>query len=93
MSRASGSASLSKSVVAVNSPVAETFTRVVGFTDFGTVDLDASLDKFRLSVGAGLRITVPGMGPVPIALDWAVPVVRQDFDRDQLFSFYIGINR
>lgn len=72
---------------------ANEMVKVVGFTDFGTVDLDASLDKFRLSVGAGLRITVPGMGPVPIALDWAVPVVRQDFDRDQLFSFYIGINR
>lgn len=72
---------------------ANEMVKVVGFTDFGTVDNDASFDKFRLSVGAGLRITVPGMGPVPIALDWAVPVLREDFDRDQLFSFYIGINR
>lgn len=67
--------------------------KTVVFTDFGTVDNDATFDKFRLSVGAGLRITVPGMGPVPIALDWAVPILKEDFDRDQLFSFYIGINR
>lgn len=72
---------------------ANEMVKVVGFTDFGTVDTAASFDKFRLSVGGGLRITVPGMGPVPIALDWAVPVLRQDEDRDQLFSFYIGINR
>ncbi|HET6423964.1 MAG TPA: POTRA domain-containing protein [Planctomycetaceae bacterium] len=72
---------------------ANEMVKAVAFTDFGTVDRDVSLDKFRLSVGAGLRITVPGMGPVPIALDWAVPVMKQDFDRDQLFSFYIGINR
>lgn len=72
---------------------ANEMVKAVAFTDFGTVDRDVSLDKFRVSVGAGLRITVPGMGPVPIALDWAVPVVKQDFDRDQLFSFYIGINR
>ncbi len=72
---------------------ANEMVKVVAFSDFGTVDNDASFDKFRLSVGAGLRITVPGMGPVPIALDWAVPVLKEDFDRDQLFSFYIGINR
>jgi outer membrane protein insertion porin family len=67
--------------------------KVVGFTDFGTVEEDVTLDNFRLSVGTGLRIQVPGMGPVPIALDWAVPVMKTDFDREQLFSFYIGINR
>jgi outer membrane protein insertion porin family len=73
--------------------MANEMVKAVAFTDFGTVDEDVSLDKFRVAVGAGLRVTVPGMGPVPIALDWAVPVVKQDFDRDQLFSFYIGINR
>ncbi|MBR9800862.1 BamA/TamA family outer membrane protein [bacterium] len=67
--------------------------RVVAFTDFGTVDEDVSLDKFRVSVGAGLRITVPQMGPVPIALDWAFPVVKQETDIRQIFSFYIGLTR
>jgi outer membrane protein insertion porin family len=66
---------------------------VVAFSDFGTVQNDVSLSDFRVTAGAGVRVQVPGMGPVPIALDWAVPIVKQDFDREQLFSFYIGINR
>lgn len=73
--------------------MANEMVKVVGFTDFGTVEETITLNNFRVSVGAGLRIQVPGMGPVPIALDWAVPIVKQDFDREQLFSFYIGINR
>lgn len=73
--------------------MANEMVKVVGFSDFGTVDRDVTLENFRVSVGAGLRVVVPGMGPVPIALDWAVPIVKKDFDREQLFSFYIGINR
>lgn len=65
----------------------------VAFTDFGTVTEDVTLDSFRLSVGAGLRITLPAMGPAPIALDWAVPILKEEFDRTQLFSFYIGFTR
>jgi outer membrane protein insertion porin family len=67
--------------------------KVVAFTDFGTVDNDVSLDNFRVTVGGGVRVQVPGMGPVPIALDWGVPLVKEGFDRTQVFSFYIGINR
>ena len=67
--------------------------KVVGFTDFGTVNDQASLSNFRLSVGGGFRITVPAMGPVPIALDFAVPVMQESTDIKQLFSFYIGVNR
>ena len=73
--------------------MANEMLKFVAFTDFGTVEEDVTLDNFRVSAGAGVRVTVPGMGPVPIALDWAFPIVKQDFDRDQIFSFYIGINR
>lgn len=66
--------------------------KVVAFTDVGTVEENVSLDQFRVSVGAGLRLTIPMMGPVPIALDFGIPVVKQDFDREQIFSFYIGAN-
>ncbi|MFO0918623.1 MAG: BamA/TamA family outer membrane protein [Planctomycetaceae bacterium] len=66
--------------------------KVVGFSDFGTVDSTVSLDDFRVSVGAGLRLTVPMMGPVPIALDFAVPIMKQNTDLQQVFSFYIGAN-
>jgi hypothetical protein len=33
------------------------------------------------------------MGPVPIAVDWGIPLIQQDLDDKRLFSFYIGINR
>jgi outer membrane protein insertion porin family len=72
---------------------ADNMIQVVGFTDFGTVDDEVTLDNFRLSVGGGLRLTIPAMGPFPIALDFGVPIVRQDFDNTQLFSFYVGVQR
>jgi outer membrane protein insertion porin family len=67
--------------------------QIVGFTDFGTVEEDTSFDNFRLTVGAGLRLTIPQMGPVPLAFDFAFPILKQDFDETQVFSFYVGINR
>lgn len=73
--------------------LANEMVKVVTFSDFGTVTDQASLSDFRVSVGAGLRITVPMMGPTPIALDWAVPLTKVDSDKTQLFSFYIGVNR
>jgi outer membrane protein assembly complex protein YaeT len=62
----------------------------VAFCDHGTVDDKFRLDNYRVSVGAGLRVVVPAMGPLPIALDFAVPLRRQPFDNKQLFSFYVG---
>ena len=67
--------------------------KVVGFTDFGTVNDQVALSNFRLSVGGGLRIVVPMMGPVPIALDLAVPLMKEQSDIQQVFAFYIGVNR
>lgn len=62
-------------------------------SDAGTVTDKASLSDFRPSVGTGFRATVPVMGPTPIALDLAVPIVPQDTDMKSLFSFSIGIAR
>ena len=73
--------------------LANEMLRGVVFTDFGTVDNNVSLDDFRLSVGGGIRVMIPAMGPVPLAFDWAVPVVREDFDDKRLFSFYVGVTR
>lgn len=67
--------------------------RLVAFTDFGTIEEDVSFDNFRMTAGGGVRFLIPGMGPVPISLDWAVPIVSQDFDQEQLFQFYIGFTR
>jgi outer membrane protein insertion porin family len=43
-----------------------------------------------VAAGVGLRIVVPMMGPVPIALDFGFPIVKADTDVDQLFSFWVG---
>jgi outer membrane protein insertion porin family len=72
---------------------ANEMVKVVGFSDFGTVNTGISLDDFRVSVGAGFRLSIPMMGPVPIAIDFAVPVMQQSSDIKQLVSFYIGMNR
>ncbi|WP_197530512.1 POTRA domain-containing protein [Bythopirellula polymerisocia] len=65
----------------------------VVFCDFGTVEQDVNLDNFRAAPGFGLRVTVPAMGPAPIALDFAFPVASASFDREQVFSFSLGFGR
>jgi len=69
--------------------------RGVFFCDFGTVEKNVALhaDQFRVAPGFGLRITVPAMGPAPIALDLAVPVAFAPGDQIQNFAFWIGYTR
>ena len=67
--------------------------RGVVFTDFGTVESNVSINQMRVAPGFGLRITLPAMGPAPIALDFAVPVVYAQDDSQQLFSFFVGFAR
>jgi len=64
----------------------ETISAVV-FADSGTVTEDVGFDEYRLSVGVGLRITIPALGPVPIALDFGFPILKEDLDDEQIFSF------
>jgi outer membrane protein insertion porin family len=68
----------------------------VAFVDFGTVETNLETvtgNNFRVAPGVGLRITVPAMGPAPIALDFAFPVAKADTDQTQVFSFNIGLQR
>jgi len=69
--------------------------RGVVFCDSGVVQPSISdwREHYRASVGFGLRITVPAMGPAPIALDFAFPVSKERFDETQMFSFFIGFLR
>jgi outer membrane protein insertion porin family len=67
--------------------------RGVVFTDFGTVESNVTIDQMRVAPGFGLRITLPAMGPAPIALDFAFPVVYAPYDSKQLFSFFVGFAR
>ena len=67
----------------------------VVFCDTGTVEPTVSnwSDRYRVAPGFGLRITVPAMGPAPIALDFAFPVSWQPGDRSEMFSFFVGFGR
>lgn len=72
---------------------ADDMINVVAFTDFGSVERDVTLDNFRVTVGVGLRVVVPAMGPVPLAFDFGFPVKSSENDDERIFSFYVGINR
>lgn len=74
---------------------ADDMLRGVIFCDTGTVEptIDNWTDKYRVAPGFGLRITIPAMGPAPIALDFAFPVMNQEGDDLENFSFFIGIGR
>jgi len=65
----------------------------VTFLDTGTVEPDVSLRNYRVSVGAGVRIMIPQLGPVPLALDFGVPLVQGPGDHRQLVSFWVGMFR
>lgn len=62
----------------------------VAFFDHGTVSNRVTLDDYRAAVGVGLRLKIPGMGPLPIALDFGFPVKQASTDVKQMFSFYVG---
>jgi outer membrane protein insertion porin family len=63
---------------------------LVFFLDSGTVERDVEITDYRVAAGTGLRIVVPMLGPVPIALDFGFPIVKAEADRNQVFSFWVG---
>lgn len=72
---------------------ADDMINIVGFTDFGSVENGVTLDNFRVTVGVGLRVAVPALGPVPLAFDFGFPVKTAEGDDERIFSFYVGVNR
>jgi outer membrane protein insertion porin family len=68
-------------------PIFDELVSGVMFCDSGTVTDDVTFDQYRVSVGLGLRLYVPQLGPFPIAFDFALPVVKEDTDQTQTFSF------
>jgi outer membrane protein insertion porin family len=67
---------------------------LVGFVDSGTVSPRITdFENYAVSVGFGVRFTVPMLGPVPIALDFGFPVVKPPGDITQVFNFWMGFSR
>lgn len=65
----------------------------VAFVDSGTVESSMAIRDYRVAAGFGLRVTVPMMGPVPIALDFGFPINRAPGDQTQVFAFWVGLFR
>lgn len=74
---------------------ADDMIRGVAFVDGGTVEekIRYNSDNFRVAPGIGLRISIPALGPAPLALDFAVPIARAPGDDIQNFSFFFGFGR
>jgi outer membrane protein insertion porin family len=48
------------------------------------------INKVRTSAGFGVRLTLPMLGQTPLAVDFAVPITRDDQDETQYISFSFG---
>jgi len=58
------------------------------FVDSGTIDTG----KYRLSIGTGIEISIPQLlgTRIPMRFELATPLMRDDEDEPQSFSFYMG---
>ena len=62
----------------------------MAFLDTGTVERSVEIRNYRVAAGLGLRLYIPQLGPLPIALDFATPISKAHGDHTQLLSFWIG---
>jgi outer membrane protein insertion porin family len=74
---------------------ADDMLKGVVFCDYGTTEenIELTANNYRVSPGVGLRISIPAMGPAPLALDLAIPVHHAPGDDIQNFSFFFGFGR
>lgn len=74
----------------VGFPISGDQLRGVAFVDAGTVEDDLELGTIRSSIGVGVRVTLSIIGDVPIAIDFAYPMTKDDEDDTQFISFSLG---
>lgn len=65
------------------------------FVDYGTIEQDIEIrgENFRVAPGFGFRISVPALGPAPLAFDFAFPIAKADTDEERMFTFFFGMGR
>ena len=74
-------------------PIYKDILRAAVFVDTGKADekvSDINLDNFRFSTGVGLRVNIPFLGRSTIAIDYGIPVIKEEEDELQAFSFNFG---
>lgn len=77
--------------VELEQPVYRDIVSVVTFMDTGTVTEDVGFEDYRVSIGAGIRLNIVQLSPVPVALDFGFPVAKQFGDRERVFTFSIDL--
>lgn len=66
--------------------VSESFA-ILFFVDSGAIDSG----NYRVAVGTGIQILLPQwFGPVPMRFELAAPVMKEEGDETQVFSFSVG---
>ncbi len=75
----------------INQPLYEDIVSGVLFIDSGTVQTSPGFDRYRASVGFGLRIYIRQVSPAPLAFDFGFPFLKQDEDRERVFTFTVDI--
>ncbi len=77
--------------VELQQPLYQDIISGVVFLDSGTVTNRPGFSEYRVGVGVGIRISVPQLGPVPLAFDFGIPLLKQDGDQKRLFSFTLDV--
>ncbi|GJQ29060.1 MAG: hypothetical protein HBSAPP03_09440 [Phycisphaerae bacterium] len=72
-------------------PILTELVSGVLFIDTGTVDDDFSFDHYRVSAGFGVRIYIEQLSQAPLAFDFGFPLIKEDTDETQLFTFSIDV--
>lgn len=75
----------------VEQPILGDNLAVVAFLDTGTVADSVSFSDYRVSVGTGLRLSVPQLSPVPLAFDFGFPLLKAEGDKNRLFTFTVDL--
>ncbi len=68
-------------------PIFDKFIAGVLFCDSGTVTENFDMSPYRVSIGIGIRLFIPQLGPAPLAFDLATPIVKYETDQTEVFSF------
>lgn len=71
-------------------PIYKDVFRAVTFVDAGKADDDLNLANMRVAGGLGVRLTIPFFGRAVIAIDYAVPFIKEPGDDTQPISFNMG---
>jgi len=71
----------------VTVPLVSETMAMLFFADSGTVETG----PYRVAVGTGIQILIPQwFGPVPMRFEFAAPLIKDDRDDTQVFSFSVG---